>query len=122
MDPDSVNFILLNTENLGISTEVILGIIIFVLLFFTALISGSEVALFSLSSKDINYIIDSLIINDYLNIGAYDISSITIFGGDEMRVDIVLQITDNTQITYNPQITDNTQITDSSNNIYLLYQ
>ncbi len=55
MDPDSVNFILLNTENLGISTEVILGIIIFVLLFFTALISGSEVALFSLSSKDINY-------------------------------------------------------------------
>jgi len=55
LDPDSVNFILLNTENLGISTEVILGIIIFVLLFFTALISGSEVALFSLSSKDINY-------------------------------------------------------------------
>jgi gliding motility-associated protein GldE len=55
LDPDSVNFILLNTENLGISTEVILGIIIFVLLFFTALISGSEVALFSLSSKDVNY-------------------------------------------------------------------
>ena len=55
MDPDSVNFILLSTENLGISTEVILGIIIFILLFFTALISGSEVALFSLSSKDINY-------------------------------------------------------------------
>ena len=55
MDPDSVNFILLSTENLGISTEVILGLTLPVLLFFTALISGSEVALFSLSSKDINY-------------------------------------------------------------------
>jgi gliding motility-associated protein GldE len=55
LDPDSVNLILLTTENIGISTQIILGILIFILLFFTALISGSEVALFSLSSKDINY-------------------------------------------------------------------
>lgn len=56
MDPDSANFILLTSvQSLGISTEIILGILIFILLFFTALISGSEVALFSLSSKDINY-------------------------------------------------------------------
>lgn len=56
MDPDSVNYILLNSiTQLGVSTEIILGFIILTLLVFTALISGSEVALFSLSAKDINY-------------------------------------------------------------------
>lgn len=56
MDPDSVNFLLLNSiPHLTVSTEIILGVIILTLLVFTAIIAGAEVALFSLSAKDINY-------------------------------------------------------------------
>ncbi len=60
MDPDSANTTLLNlllsTESLSTNINVVLALLIIVLLVFTALIAGSEVAFFSLSARDINYI------------------------------------------------------------------
>lgn len=59
MDPDSTYQTLLNCllyTPLGINSQITLGILIIILIVLTALISGSEVALFSLSAKDINYI------------------------------------------------------------------
>lgn len=59
MDPDSAYTTLLNillSATLSANANVILGILIILLLVLTALIAGSEVALFSLSAKDINYI------------------------------------------------------------------
>lgn len=60
MDPDSVNFyaphFLLQVQHLSTNAHIILGILILFLLVLTALIAGSEVAFFSLSAKDINYI------------------------------------------------------------------
>lgn len=59
MDPDSTHNTILNIlleGNLTTNSQIIIGIVIFVLLIFSALISGSEVALFSLSAKDVNYL------------------------------------------------------------------
>ncbi|MBL7755007.1 MAG: gliding motility-associated protein GldE [Chitinophagaceae bacterium] len=58
LDPDSalLTLQLLLTEFLSTNTYVVLSVLILVLLVFTALIAGSEVAFFSLSAKDINYI------------------------------------------------------------------
>lgn len=59
MDPDSTYQTLLSTllyTPLGTNSQITLAIVIIVLIILTALISGSEVALFSLSAKDINYI------------------------------------------------------------------
>ena len=59
MDPDSTYHTILNTllfSSLSTNSQIILSIVIIVLIVLTALISGSEVALFSLSAKDINYI------------------------------------------------------------------
>jgi putative hemolysin len=60
LDPDSANTTLLNlllsTESLSTNINVVLALLIIVLLVFTALIAGSEVAFFSLSARDINYI------------------------------------------------------------------
>lgn len=59
MDPDSeftpLLFSLLQTH-LSTNAHLILGLLIIALLILTALIAGSEVAFFSLSAKDINYI------------------------------------------------------------------
>jgi putative hemolysin len=60
LDPDSAFTshllnVLLNTNMSG-NTQIVLAVIIIVQLIFTALIAGSEVAFFSLSAKDINYI------------------------------------------------------------------
>ncbi|HPI55101.1 MAG TPA: gliding motility-associated protein GldE [Chitinophagaceae bacterium] len=59
MDPDSeftpLLFSLLQTQ-LSTNAHLILGLLIIILLILTALIAGSEVAFFSLSAKDINYI------------------------------------------------------------------
>jgi putative hemolysin len=60
LDPDSsfmpnLLHVILSTT-LSANTQVILAIIILVQLIFTALIAGSEVAFFSLSAKDINFI------------------------------------------------------------------
>lgn len=58
MDPDSVlnlHFPLLSTA-LGSNAYITLSILIVVLLLLTALVAGAEVAYFSLSTKDINYI------------------------------------------------------------------
>ncbi len=60
MDPDSAHntltHLLLVFQQLSNQTHIILTILIIVLLIFTALIAGSEVAFFSLSAKDINYL------------------------------------------------------------------
>ncbi|MBK7690667.1 MAG: gliding motility-associated protein GldE [Bacteroidetes bacterium] len=59
MDPDSTYSTLLNTllsAQLSTNSQITLVIVIILLIILTALISGSEVALFSLSAKDINYI------------------------------------------------------------------
>lgn len=59
MDPDSTHNTILNIlleGNLTTNSQIIIGLVIFVLLIFSALISGSEVALFSLSAKDVNYL------------------------------------------------------------------
>lgn len=59
MDPDSAYTNLTNTlltANLSANAHVTLAILIVVLLLLTALIAGSEVAFFSLSAKDMNYI------------------------------------------------------------------
>lgn len=59
LDPDSAYHILLNTlltTHLSANSLVVLGILIFILLIFSAIISGSEVALFSLSANDINHL------------------------------------------------------------------
>jgi putative hemolysin len=59
LDPDSTYHTILNTllfSPLSTNSQIILSIVIIVLIVLTALISGSEVALFSLSAKDINYI------------------------------------------------------------------
>ena len=59
MDPDSTYNTILNTllfSPLSTNSQIILALVIVVLIVLTALISGSEVALFSLSAKDINYI------------------------------------------------------------------
>ncbi|HOZ51849.1 MAG TPA: gliding motility-associated protein GldE [Chitinophagaceae bacterium] len=59
MDPDSAYTNLLTpllTATLNSNAQIGLGVIILLLLIFTALIAGSEVAFFSLSAKDINYI------------------------------------------------------------------
>ncbi|HMT36791.1 MAG TPA: gliding motility-associated protein GldE, partial [Chitinophagaceae bacterium] len=56
---DSTYHTILNTllfSSLSTNSQIILSIVIIVLIVLTALISGSEVALFSLSAKDINYI------------------------------------------------------------------
>ena len=59
MDPDSAYNHLLNTllsATLTTNAHITLALLIVVLLVLTALIAGSEVAYFSLSTKDINYI------------------------------------------------------------------
>lgn len=59
MDPDSANTILLNTllsTTISSNGQIVLVFLILILLILTALIAGSEVAFFSLSAKDINYI------------------------------------------------------------------
>ena len=59
MDPDSAYTTILNTllnTTLTTNAHITLALLIVVLLIFTALIAGSEVAFFSLSAKDINYI------------------------------------------------------------------
>lgn len=59
MDPDSTYYSLLSTvptSFLSTNSQITLSIVIIILIILTALISGSEVALFSLSAKDINYI------------------------------------------------------------------
>ncbi len=59
MDPDSTYSALLNTllsTQLSTNSQITLVVVIIILIILTALISGSEVALFSLSAKDINYI------------------------------------------------------------------
>jgi len=59
LDPDSAYTNLTNTlltANLSANAHVTLAILIVVLLLLTALIAGSEVAFFSLSAKDMNYI------------------------------------------------------------------
>lgn len=59
MDPDSAYQALLNTiltTSLSPNAQVGLVLLIIVLLVLTAIIAGSEVAFFSLSTKDINYI------------------------------------------------------------------
>ncbi|MBL7765921.1 MAG: gliding motility-associated protein GldE [Chitinophagaceae bacterium] len=59
MDPDSAYSTLLTsilTTQLSTQSDIILGLLIILLLIVTALIAGSEVAFFSLSAKDINYI------------------------------------------------------------------
>ncbi len=59
MDPDSEYTTLLSTllsTTLSTNTDIVLAVLIVVLLIFTALIAGSEVAFFSLSTKDINYL------------------------------------------------------------------
>lgn len=58
MDPDSAFYFTSNLLMVSMSagTYATLGILIVVLLILTALIAGSEVAFFSLSAKDINYI------------------------------------------------------------------
>ncbi len=65
MDPDS-NFNLLHAtllnDQLGLNSQIIFTILIVILITISALVSGSEVALFSLSAKDINYIKQK---NDY---------------------------------------------------------
>ncbi|HMN32020.1 MAG TPA: gliding motility-associated protein GldE [Chitinophagaceae bacterium] len=52
---------MLNAQT-GINSQIVFAIIILILITFSALASGSEVALFSLSAKDINYIKQK---NDY---------------------------------------------------------
>lgn len=59
MDPDSKYFTPLSiflATHLDPNAHVVLGVLIVVMLLFTALIAGSEVAFFSLSVKDINLI------------------------------------------------------------------
>jgi gliding motility-associated protein GldE len=59
LDPDSEYTTLLSTllsTTLSTNTDIVLAVLIVVLLIFTALIAGSEVAFFSLSTKDINYL------------------------------------------------------------------
>lgn len=59
MDPEpTYNHLLsiLLSSHLSTNSQITLTIVIIVLIILTALISGSEVALFSLSAKDINYI------------------------------------------------------------------
>lgn len=58
MDPDSTFSALLDIqpEHFDMNTHLILGVLILILLLFTAIIAGSEVAFFSLSAKDINAI------------------------------------------------------------------
>lgn len=59
MDPDSAYTTLLSTllsTTLSSNAQISLAFIILILLILTALIAGSEVAFFSLSAKDINYI------------------------------------------------------------------
>ncbi len=58
MDPDSVHTPLLTVlaTTLQGNSLIILGILILILLILSALVSGSEVAMFSLSAKDINHL------------------------------------------------------------------
>lgn len=59
MEPEPTYFTLLSTllsSHLSTNSQITLTIVIVVLIILTALISGSEVALFSLSAKDINYL------------------------------------------------------------------
>lgn len=59
MDPDSAYHLILHsllTAQLSANSLVVLGVLIFVLLILSAIISGSEVALFSLSANDINHL------------------------------------------------------------------
>jgi gliding motility-associated protein GldE len=59
LDPDSAYHFLLNTlltAQLSANSLVVLGILIVILLILSAIISGSEVALFSLSANDINHL------------------------------------------------------------------
>jgi putative hemolysin len=59
LDPDSAYHILLNTlltTHLSANSLVVLAVLIIVLLILSAIISGSEVALFSLSASDINHL------------------------------------------------------------------
>jgi len=55
-DPELYHTVLLSIESLSLNSYIVLGLLIVVLLLLTALIAGSEVAYFSLSAKDINYI------------------------------------------------------------------
>lgn len=59
MDPDPAHFVLLNIAVLLMSTSLTLGLVLLVVLIIcSALISGSEVAFFSLNPKDIHFLED----------------------------------------------------------------
>jgi putative hemolysin len=106
-DPELYHTVLLSIESLSLNSYIVLGLLIVVLLLLTALIAGSEVAYFSLSAKDINYIKQKedpnhksiltllehpkrflatlLICNNFLSIGV--IISSNMFFGSLLRVD-----------------------------------